>query len=46
VDDPFTELRDRLESAALTGPGETDAELRRAIAADCDVPAPLAELVD
>ena len=44
--DPHAELRDRVLSTVLTGPGEADASLRKAAAEGKGLPADLQPLVD
>jgi hypothetical protein len=44
--DPHAMLRDRAYGSVFDGPGRTDPTLRHAVAANADVPADLAALVD
>jgi alkylhydroperoxidase family enzyme len=44
--DPHADLRDRTYGSVFDGPGRTDSALRHTVAANADVPADLATLMD
>jgi hypothetical protein len=44
--DPYAEMMERLRQSVLDGPGTLDPVIRKAAAANRDVPAPLAAYVD